>query len=410
MDQPSMPRTGGPATRGAESASCGDSVPVVLAGIHGYGRWHLANLERLSVAGSAARLAGICDTRPPAPETLAGHPDVTWDADLGALIDRVGARVVVLCTPIHTHAELALVAARRGCHVLLEKPPAATLASFTDLLAALEGYGVACQVGFQDLASAAVGHVQDLLAAGAVGNVRGIGAAGAWIRDVGYFGRARWAGRRQLDGLPVVDGVLSNPFAHAVASALVLDGSAGDRTPRDIEVELYRAHDIEADDTSCLRLRTDRGTPVVVAATLCAEHEQEPAITVYGTSGRIELRYKKGQIKLHRSDDPDGAPGREWVLPGEDLLDNLIAHVLDDSLPLLVPASSTTGFMHVLEAIRTAADPVPIPTTSYREDGSGPTFRRIVPGVNDLVATAAERLALFSELSVSWVASRGAGR
>lgn len=401
-----MTALGGPTT-GADAAAGTLTVPVVLAGAHGYGRRHLANLERLAADGSPARLAGVCDTRPAAPEVLARLPALPWEADLGALIDRVGARIAIISTPIHTHAELALTAAQHGCHVLLEKPPAATLESFERLLPALDGHGVACQMGFQDLGSAALEHIRGLIATGAIGKVRGIGAAGTWIRDTSYFGRARWAGRRQLDGVPVVDGVLSNPFAHAIASALVLDGSDGTEPPREVEVELYRANDIESDDTSCLRLRTARGTLVVVAATLCAETVRDPVISVHGSAGRIELHYKRGQVGLYRSGDPDGVPGRRWTLPRTDLLENLVAHVLDASRPLLVPAVATTAFMHVLEAIRTAAEPTVIPARLYREVGSGAATRRVVPGVDGVVATAAARLALFRELAPGWATARG---
>jgi hypothetical protein len=38
-----------------------------------------------------------------------------------------------------------------------------------------------------------------------------------------------------------------------------------------VEVELYRAHDIEVDDTSCLRLTFATGLTAVLAVTLCAE-------------------------------------------------------------------------------------------------------------------------------------------
>jgi hypothetical protein len=38
-------------------------VATVLVGMHGHGRWHLQNLERLRRAGVPVRLAG--DLRPP---------------------------------------------------------------------------------------------------------------------------------------------------------------------------------------------------------------------------------------------------------------------------------------------------------------------------------------------------------
>jgi predicted dehydrogenase len=181
--------------------------------------------------------------------------------------------------------------------VLLEKPPTPTLAGFERLLEGLSQHGRVCQVGFQSLGSHAVSAVRALMAEGAVGRIVGIGAAGAWQRDVSYYARAPWAGRRSLGGVPVVDGALTNPFAHAAATALALDGDSGEEGLQDVGVELFRANPIEADDTSALRLVTARGTKVTVAVTLCADRVVEPYLVVHGTRGRITLHYRSGHVR-----------------------------------------------------------------------------------------------------------------
>ena len=397
------PATGDSTTAGPFPAD----VPVVLAGLHGHGRHHLRNLERLAAEGVPVRLAATCDPRGPDPEVRRCWGDVPHGTDLGELIDRVGARVAVLCTPIHTHADLALVAARHGCDVLLEKPPTATLASFAAVAAGFEELGRVCQVGFQSLGSPALPWVQQLVRSGAVGAVRGVGARGAWRRDSAYWARATWAGRRRLGDVPVVDGVLTNPLAHAVAAALRVDGTPGERPPHDVEVELYRANPIEADDTSCLRLRTASGTLVVVAATLAAVESSDPSVVVTGEAGEIVWFYTRGEVQ-HR---PAGA-GPEAVrirrFGSDDLLTDLVRRLADPGRPLLVPLAATTSFMHVLEAVRTAPDPVPIPAHLVREDVRDGVAGRSVPGVESLVDAAAHRFALFSELGAAWAAGGAA--
>jgi predicted dehydrogenase len=257
-------------------------VAVVLVGLHGHGRWHLRNLGRLQQAGAPVRLAGICDTRPPTNDQRELIGDVPVTARLDELLDAVRPGVTIVCTPIHTHAELALTAAAAGSDVLLEKPPTSALVEFERLVSGMAATGRACQVGFQSLGSHAVGYVRSLIAGDAVGDVVGIGAAGAWQRDSSYYARAPWAGRRSLGDVAVVDGALTNPFAHATATALALDGESGENGLRDVRVELFRANPIEADDTSCVRLVTARGTTITVAVTLCAERTGEP----YGSGSR----------------------------------------------------------------------------------------------------------------------------
>ncbi|NUT51745.1 MAG: Gfo/Idh/MocA family oxidoreductase, partial [Saccharothrix sp.] len=217
---------------------------VVLAGASGYGRLYLREIAALEAEG-LVRLTGVCEVNPLDAEArrLIGdrpvHEDLTTlmgDADIG-----------IVSTPMHTHVPLARQVLDAGAHLLLEKPPTPTLADWHDLVDRAAGRPV--QVGFQSLGSHAVHRLAELVRSGAMGEIRGIGVRGTWSRDDAYYTRAPWAGRRTLDGVPVVDGALTNPFAHGVATALALDGSTGVDDVDDLELELLRARDIDADDT-----------------------------------------------------------------------------------------------------------------------------------------------------------------
>lgn len=368
-------------------------LPVVLAGARGHGRWHVANIRRLERAG-LVRLAGICELTPLTEEEAQGAlPEQS--ADFGALLDSTGARIAVICTPIPTHTDLALTAARRGVHLLLEKPPAPSYAEFRRMADGVAEAGVACQIGFQSLGSHAVPAIRELVAQGAIGEVVGIGAAGAWVRDEAYFRRAPWSGKRRLNGADVIDGALTNPLAHAVATALALGGTARAEDVTGIETELSHANDIEADDTSCVRIGTERGHRVTVAATLCAERAGEPYVLVHGSSGRVTFWYKQDRVLLQR-----GGHGPEEFQHGRtDLLENLVDH-LATGAPLLVTPDETGAFMRVVEAIRRAPDPEPLPAAAWRRVPG--EMRRVVPGIDALVAAAADTLSLYSELGAPW--------
>ncbi|MFE7756912.1 Gfo/Idh/MocA family protein [Streptomyces sp. NPDC057418] len=375
-------------------------LPVVLAGARGHGHWHLANLRRLQHQG-LVRLAGICELNPLTDDELASFAGEMPEqsADFGALLDSTGAHVAVICTPIPTHTELALTAASRGVHLLLEKPPAATWADYSRMADGVREAGIACQVGFQSFGSHAVPAIKELVRSGAVGTVRGIGAAGAWVRDDAYFRRAPWAGRRKIGGTDVVDGVLTNPLAHAVATALEIAGRGTAQDVVSIETELFRAHDIEADDTSCVRVTTTDGLPVTAAVTLCAEEAGEPYVIVHGDRGRITFWYKQDRVLIQRA----GHGPEEAVHGRTDLLENLVDH-LAHGTGLLVPPERTGAFMRVVEAVRTAPEPVALPVTAWhsRPDGPAGGVRRVVRGIDAMVAAGADTLTLFSELGASW--------
>ncbi|GAA3217669.1 Gfo/Idh/MocA family protein [Actinocorallia longicatena] len=354
---------------------------VVLAGGHGHGRWHLENLRRLE---GLVELAGICDLAP------VPGAEVPQSPDLAGLIRATAADIAIIATPIPTHPALTLTALAEGAHVLLEKPTTATWAEYERLLAGTAAAAPACQVGFQSLGSAAIAAARAEIARGAIGEVRGIGVAGSWRREWSYFTRARWSGRRRLDGVDVVDGALTNPFAHAVATALAVDGSEGPDDVGAVELELFHAYPIESDDTSALRLRTAKGTVITVAVTLCATARSEPYLLVHGTEGVLKLVYTRDEITVN---------GVTTVHPRTDLLENLVAHVRGEAA-LIVPPERTAAFMRVLEAVRTAPDPRPIPEAFVAADAAG----RTVPGVEELVARSAMGLALFSELGEEWAA------
>ncbi|GAA2963390.1 Gfo/Idh/MocA family oxidoreductase [Streptomyces enissocaesilis] len=374
-------------------------LPVVLAGARGHGRWHLHNIRRLEALG-LVRLAGICELRPLDAEELDGFGTPEQSADFGGLLDSTGARLAVVCTPIQTHTDLALAAAPRGVHLLLEKPPAPSYAEFERMAHGVRAAGTRCQIGFQSLGSHALPAIRSLIDRGAIGELLGVGAAGAWVRDTAYFTRAPWSGRRRLGEVDVVDGALTNPLAHAVATALAVAGSPRSEDVAGIESELLRANDIESDDTSCVRITTARGIPVTVAATLCAEEPDEPYVVAHGELGRITFWYKEDRVLVQRA----GRGPEESVYGRTDLLENLVRH-LTEGAPLLVPPELTGAFMRVVEAIRLAPDPLALPASAWRTAAGERAPRRIVTGVDRVVAASAETLALFSELGAPWARS-----
>jgi predicted dehydrogenase len=251
-------------------------------------------------------------------------------------------------------------------------------------------YGRACQVGFQSFGSRSLAAAQNMIAERQIGDVTGIGVTGLWARGSSYYSRARWAGRRWLDGIPVMDGALTNPFAHAVATALALSGSAVTRT----ETDLYHANDVEADDTSCLRVRTASGITIATAVTLCAEHPREPEVAVRGTAGQLALRYTRDEIL-----SGDGPP---TVFPRTGLLENLLAHVRDPGVPLIAPLARFREFTVVVDAIAAAPPPTAIPADYWRLAADGDEPHRVIPGIDALVHTAATQSRLFRETGAPW--------
>jgi predicted dehydrogenase len=379
----------------------GRADTVALIGANGHGRWHRREIARLQHAG-AVRLVGLCDLAPIRAEPGAPvPPGARCFTDHRELLSATRPDVAVICTPPHTHLEIAAAAARAGADLLLEKPPVTGVCEHGELSRVLAETGRVCQVGFQALGSAALAQLTGAIAAGALGQVTGIGAAGAWQRPDSYYRRAPWAGRRWLDGRPVLDGALVNPFAHAVMQCLVLAEAASGAplAAGSLEVERYRARPIDVDDTAVLRLRPAGAPPVVVAVSLCGDEFVAGEVVVHAERGRVVLWYTEDRLRLPGDPQPRSVPGRTG------LLDNLLAHrTAPDNVPLLAPLDRTALFTAVVEAVAGAGEPAPIPARYRRESAGGGDRTVTVPGASRLLRRAADRLALPSELGVPWAA------
>lgn len=326
------------------------SLPkIAVVGIHGHGSSHLRKVADLEHRG-LARLSAVVDPREPddAPASWFANLGDLLSADADALPD-----VVILSTPIHTHLPLARAAMEAGIDVLLEKPTTASLGEHAELVAVAERTGRLCQVGFQTFGSHALPAVVDMIARGEVGQVTGIGAIGTWVRTAAYWARSPWAGRRRMGDRAVVDGVVTNPLAHSVATALWVGGARASTDIAYVNTDLWRANPIEADDTSSLRAVGTDGTRYGFGLTLCAAERTPARVLVLGTEGEIELEYEHDVVRLRT-----GRVVAEKQYGRTDLLENLLLARTGERL--LCDVRDTGAFMQVLEAVRTAPDPAPI--------------------------------------------------
>lgn len=377
------------------SGACGanhrPAKRVALVGARGHGASYFDRLDRLSAQGRA-RLVAVADPRPPGP--LASRlGDVTWHESLVDLLDS-GAHpdVVVIATPTHTHAELAVAAMRAGADVLLEKPPTPSLAEFSSVSAAARETGRLCQVGFQTFGSSAIEAVRRIVADGEIGTVTGFGALGTWVRTAGYWARSAWAGRRRLDGRDVVDGVVTNPLAHAVATALAVAGAFRADQVVEVETDLYRANDIEADDTSSGVVTLADGPSLGFGLTLCAARRSPALVLVHGSAGTLALAYETDTVEV---------AGRTLTFDRLDLLDDLLTARESGTRPRC-SIENTGAFTRVVDAVRAAEEPARIGDHHIRWDGEGDDRHPIVSDVEAWCLRAATEGKTFTALGAPW--------
>ncbi len=376
-------------------------LSVALVGVGGHGASHARRFLQLQAQG-LVRVAAFAE---PAPERRPAVISALQDAgaahyaDMGAFPD--GIEAVVIATPIHLHHPMTLAALARGWHVLLEKPAAATIQEWREMVAAERRAARLVAVNFQHTARPGFRGLLGLIRAGRLGRVRRVVGWGLWQRDEVYYRRA-WAGRLRVDGRWVLDGTLMNPFAHLVNQALLLASAVPEEPamPVAVTAELYHANPIESEDTACARIVTGDGVEVLIFTTLAYPGETPPALQIEGDASAI-WDYDDRVVVLE-------AGGGEVALAsppaGPDIVENFLAAVRGNPVPLYSPlAHSEAHLTAVNGAFLSAWKPVPIPAHFVRQmhtaEGS---LGWMIPEIAEHIARARREHRLFSELGVPW--------
>lgn len=118
----------------------------VRIGIVGAGTWGETH-ARIYQAHSASTVAGVCDADAAKAKALAQRVGVDdWYGSYEEMFDRAGLDAVAIVTPDFAHADIAIAAAKRGLHLLIEKPLATTRDDVFRMRDAIESAGVRAMV------------------------------------------------------------------------------------------------------------------------------------------------------------------------------------------------------------------------------------------------------------------------
>jgi phthalate 4,5-cis-dihydrodiol dehydrogenase len=150
-------------------------VKPLRLGVAGLGR-AFTLMRPAFVAHPRVELVAACDPREEARREFAaefaGHAHATFDA----LCADAEVDAIYIATPHELHAEHATTAARRGKHLLIEKPMAVTLAECEAIIDAARAARVAVVVGPSHSFDAPFVRARELIDTGRYGDVRMITA------------------------------------------------------------------------------------------------------------------------------------------------------------------------------------------------------------------------------------------
>jgi predicted dehydrogenase len=172
----------GCAVGGSKSLGPNAKLNVAGIGVGGQGGGDVA-----AVAREGHNIVALCDVDSDhAAKNVAKYPEARFFKDYRVLLDKMDKDIdaVVIGTPDHTHAVIAMEAMRRGKHVYCEKPLAHTVHEVRTLMAAAKKYKVVTQLGNQGHSFDSIRQVCEWVWADAIGPVHTVHASCDALRNV----------------------------------------------------------------------------------------------------------------------------------------------------------------------------------------------------------------------------------
>ena len=172
----------GRVVNGAEGLSANEKVNVAGIGIGSQG-----GSDVDGVAGEGHNLVALCDVDDKyAAKKFAQYPKARQFKDYRVMLEKMGKEIdaVVIGTPDHTHAVIAMEAMKHGKHVYCEKPLAHSVYEVRELIGAARRYKVVTQLGNQGHSSGSIRQLCEWVWAGAVGQVQTVHAGCDAFKEV----------------------------------------------------------------------------------------------------------------------------------------------------------------------------------------------------------------------------------
>jgi predicted dehydrogenase len=143
-------------------------VRLAVIGLGGKGRQHARDFSELP----GARLVALCDVDPKRlGEQTKRFDRVFSSTDPRQILDRRDIDAVVIATPDHWHALLAVWACRTGRHVYVEKPVSHNIWEGRQIIEAAARYGCIVQAGTQYRSDAGLQEAAQYISEGNLGKV-----------------------------------------------------------------------------------------------------------------------------------------------------------------------------------------------------------------------------------------------
>jgi len=240
----------------------------------------------------------------------------TWYDDTAKMLRREKPDFVTIATPSGAHLDAVGAAARRGVHVICEKPLEISLKRIDRMIAVAQKAGITLGAIFPQRFNPLVQVVHEAAHLGRFGALAVAVSCVPWWRDDAYYGPGRWQGTLALDG----GGALINQAIHGVDALQWIVGAtmptlaAGENPVESVmALTAIRSHDVqrlEVEDTCVAILRFKNGTLGQLLAATSLYPGQLRHFLFGGRDGTVELLEEQLTAWRFRTETADDAAVR----------------------------------------------------------------------------------------------------
>ncbi|TCD13350.1 Gfo/Idh/MocA family protein [Oricola cellulosilytica] len=255
-------------------------------------------------------------------------------SDWRAVIVRDDIHVVDICAPNNVHAEIAIMAAKAGKHIICEKPLARGAEEAKPMLDAVQKAGVIHMVAFNYRRTPAVALARKYIEEGRIGNV--LNFRGTYLQDwsADPDGPLSWRFQKKIAG----SGAIGDIGTHVVDLAHYLVGPIAEvsaLTPTYVKTRPVQAGGVDklgasekrtdserapvdVDDEVVSMLRFENGAIGSLEATRNAWGRNNfISLEIHGTEGSILFNYeRRDELQVMFRNDPGDARGFRTVYTG----------------------------------------------------------------------------------------------
>ena len=256
--------------------------------------------------------------------------------DYRIMLDETQPDAVLITSPSGLHAEMGIEAAKRGIHVITEKPMSINLNQADSLIKACDNYQVHLFVVKQNRLNPSIQLLKKAIDKGRYGRIFSANATVRWSRPQSYYDLAKWRGTWEFDG-----GAFLNQASHYFDLLYWLIG------PVDSVMSMTATlnHQIEVEDIGSGLIRFRNGALGTVEVTMNTyPRNLEGSITVMGEFGTVKI----GGIAVNKIE--------HWEFKDYDDDDRYLTD--SSTMPSSVYGFGHTGFLsNVVEVLQGKAEP-----------------------------------------------------